>query len=476
MATEVESLPRYILGVVAVSAALLAVVLGFVIQQDRDTSRYERLLSQYHLLTITSLSVIDRELVEVMAHHLEYQHQPAPVLSDPHTLLYEGHHGILGDHLQLIGRQQTLIREYHETAGNPEFVGALTRLENGLSDFRAVFQNESEQSHTQSNAEYKKRAMALNQARIALEQLKRLHIKRAKYISSTLTDRYEQNNWKTFWFVLSAFIVALLVAARIMQLVYRSIRRQKHSDAELQSHRENLERLVVARTSELEAANKELESYSYSIAHDLRAPLRSVIGFSQILKEEVGDKLDVDQIDSLDRIITAGKNMAELIDDILQLSRISRTELSIKSVDLSQLARDIAQQLQNLDPARDVTWRIEEGLTVEGDAQLLFLALYNLMDNAWKYSSNNPQASIALMAERQNGQAVFVLRDNGAGFDMRYGDKLFHPFQRLHRPEEYPGTGVGLASVQRIIQRHGGRIWADAQLGRGASFYFTLHQ
>jgi PAS domain S-box-containing protein len=236
-----------------------------------------------------------------------------------------------------------------------------------------------------------------------------------------------------------------------------------------------LEQRVVARTAELAAANKELESFSYSVSHDLRSPLRSIDGFSQALLEDYNDKLDAQAQNYLQRVRAASQRMAQLIDDMLNLSRVSRGEMRREEIDLSRMARDIAEQLQKAQPERVVEVEIEDGIKARGDNGLLRIALDNLLGNAWKFTSKQPSSRIEFGAQAgDTGEDVFFVRDNGAGFDMAYADKLFGAFQRLHSADEFEGTGVGLATVQRIIRRHGGHIRAESEPGRGATFYFTL--
>src|SRR5215211_767860 len=228
---------------------------------------------------------------------------------------------------------------------------------------------------------------------------------------------------------------------------------------------------------ELEEANRELEAFSYSVSHDLRAPLRTIDGFSQILVEDYADKLDEDGEDYLGRVRAASQHMDNLIDDLLDLSRVGRGPLRREAVDLSALAAAIIEELGISQPEREVEFVTEEGLTAFADANLLTVALENLLGNAWKFTSKRPHARIefggAPRAE-PGEQASFFVRDNGVGFEMAYSDKLFGPFQRLHGSDEFEGTGIGLATVQRIVRRHGGRVWAEGEAGRGATFFFTL--
>lgn len=246
-------------------------------------------------------------------------------------------------------------------------------------------------------------------------------------------------------------------------------------DLELQTARDDLEQRVERRTAELASANKELEAFSYSVSHDLRAPLRSIDGFSQALLEDYNHALDDTGKDFLNRVRTATQRMAQLIDDLINLSRVTRAEFHFDDVNLSSLARSVVGELRTSDPARNVEIAIDEGLVVKGDENLLRVAMENLIRNAWKFTSKLPSARIELAAlAPENGRRTYVVRDNGAGFNMEFAQKLFSPFQRLHTSAEFKGTGVGLATVQRIIHRHGGRVWAESQVGKGASFYFTL--
>jgi len=235
----------------------------------------------------------------------------------------------------------------------------------------------------------------------------------------------------------------------------------------------DLEQKVARRTAQLEASVKELEAFSYTVSHDLRAPLRHINGFSAILNEELGSDISPQCRDYLQRICAASSKMGVLIDELLEFSRINREEMKHEHVDLSKIASEIIVMLKETDPERAVEVIIASDLTVEGDATLLRIVLQNLLGNAWKYTGKNAAARIELERTDIQGEEVFCIKDNGAGFDMQYKDKLFAVFQRLHG-SEYEGTGIGLATVERIIQRHNGRIWAESIVGSGAIFYFTL--
>ena len=229
---------------------------------------------------------------------------------------------------------------------------------------------------------------------------------------------------------------------------------------------------------ELEGTNRELEAFSYSVSHDLRAPLRTIDGFSQILQEDYEDTLDDEGLDYLGRVRAASKHMATLIDDLLDLSRVGRRPLRREPVDLSRLAAGIIEEFRASQPGREVEFVVEEHLMAWGDMSLLKVALENLLGNAWKFTAREPEARIEFGAEQKPGPGflapVYYVRDNGAGFDQAYSDRLFGAFQRLHGQEEFEGTGIGLATVARIVHRHGGRVWAEGRVGEGATFYFTL--
>ncbi|CAA7613799.1 ATP-binding protein [Magnetospirillum sp. SS-4] len=237
---------------------------------------------------------------------------------------------------------------------------------------------------------------------------------------------------------------------------------------------EELEQRVRQRTAALEASNKELDSFTYSVSHDLRAPLRRIEGFGQILNAEYSGKMDDRFRHYLERIRAGAHDMAEMIDSFLKLSRSTRSELTIEPLDLSEMAAKVVERLREKEPQRSVSVTIAPGMTVNGDRRLLDSVLENLLGNAWKYSRHNKAAAISFSVERNDGADVFVVRDNGAGFDMNYLDRLFMPFCRLHRSEEFEGTGIGLATALRILARHGGRVWAEGALGKGATFRFTL--
>ena len=279
---------------------------------------------------------------------------------------------------------------------------------------------------------------------------------------------------KGWLFVVGSAIVLYVAARRYERRGRDAVAALIESRNEVKRVNADLERRVAERTRQLESANRELEAFAYAVSHDLRAPLRSMSGFSQILQENAPPGLDDKSRHYLQRIHDASVRMSGLIDDLLNLSRIGRSELTARTISLSQIATEAAAAVRERHPTREVQLEVTPGMEVSADPRLVRIALENLLSNAWKYTSRASQANVSVGTQASEHGPVYFVRDNGVGFDMKYADKLFVPFQRLHPEAEFPGSGIGLVTVQRIIARHGGRVWAEAKPDEGATFYFTL--
>lgn len=310
--------------------------------------------------------------------------------------------------------------------------------------------------------------------RVDFRQLERFHIPLERVPAGVAVDYHTASFYELHrdlvWTTLGVG-VALLAVIQVLAL---NVRRRKRAEAALRRLNSGLEQRVAARTRELAMANQELEAFSYSVSHDLRAPLRSIGGFSQILLEDYEAVLDADGRDYLGRIRAASCRMGTLIDDMLRLSRVSRSELEKTDVDMSALANEVLTELLEECRERTVVYELAPGLVCEGDRQLLRIALVNLFGNALKYSAPRSETRLEFGALQQGAAKVYYVRDNGIGFDMAYADKLFGAFQRLHAAAAFSGSGIGLAIVDRIVKKHGGQVWAESAPEAGATFYFTL--
>ncbi|MBD2214145.1 GAF domain-containing protein [Calothrix sp. FACHB-156] len=285
------------------------------------------------------------------------------------------------------------------------------------------------------------------------------------------TSRTWHNTEIEFATQIANHLAVALQHAELLADVQAEVEERQQAEQAVRTLNQGLQRAII----ELQAVNRELEAFSYSVSHDLRAPLRSIDGFSQALLEDYEGELDDTAQDYLRRIRSATQRMGQLIDDLLNLSRLMRSEMQLESVDLSALARQICIEMQEIHPGQQIEYIIQPGLIAQGDSRLLQMLLTNLLDNSWKFTSKHTQARIEFGAITQASDIpIYFIRDDGAGFDMAYANKLFSPFQRLHRIDEFPGTGIGLAIVQRIVHRHGGRVWAEGIVEQGATFYFTL--
>lgn len=304
----------------------------------------------------------------------------------------------------------------------------------------------------------------------AFSQMDKLFALQRRTTSDALITTSESYQFITKLTFISGLVIVVLgsfIAATVI----------RHNNQQLrliQQYQNHLEEQVSIRTQELETMNKELRSYSHSLAHDLRTPVRAVMSFSQILYDDLKNVLTDEQVYDFNRIISASDRMHTLIDDILNLARISRSELQLTAVDISELATNITHDLIAAYPQHNVECEIEPGLKAQGDNTLIRILLDNLLSNAWKFTQHTASPLVRVGSKIQGSSTTYYVSDNGVGFESAYKEKIFQPFQRLHRHDEFPGSGVGLAIVDRVIQRHHGQIWVDSNPGKGTTFYFTL--
>jgi signal transduction histidine kinase len=417
-----------------------------------------------------------------------YVNQTIDLLSDTDTLF-----GLLKD-------AETGQRGYLLT-GNPSYLEPYQMAERDIEQYQGRLERLASQDSTSQGRTGRLRVLIRNK----MAELKQTIVlyragKRAEALEAVETDRGKHlmdqirlelaglhsdtenlllvRRQTTYDVVRHASLIGILGSVAVFLLGMVTIKhdaRRRSDAARIHDLNLTLEEKVEQRTRSLAESNRELEAFSYSVSHDLRAPLRSLEGFSTILTRDYsGRTLDDRGLGLLKRMSASAVRMGQLIDDLLNLSRISRTELEPRVVDLSALAAAVATDLQEREPARNVEIRIQPGVIGTGDAPLLRIVLENLLGNAWKFTRNAPKPCLEFGRQGEADGVAYYIRDNGAGFDMAHAGQLFVPFQRLHRSTEFEGTGIGLATVHRVIERHGGRIWAQSSPGEGASFYFTV--
>jgi len=307
------------------------------------------------------------------------------------------------------------------------------------------------------------------------EQLERWNIELSELPEGSIViNEPEPSFYEKYYRLIWSIAVFISLETLILLGLIVNVSKRKKAEKALRKQQDELEELVSYRTADLEATNRELEAFAYSVSHDLRAPLRGIDGFSHAFLEEYSENIDDKGKDYLKRIRAGAHKMDRLIDDLLKLSRLSRSEMRYDTVDMSAFAIEIAEDLRQTDTDRNVEFVISPSISAHGDATLLKIALINLLSNAWKFTGNHEHARIEVGVENIKNDNVYFVRDDGAGFNMKYVEKLFGVFQRLHGTTEFSGNGIGLATVQRIIRRHGGKIWAESEVEKGATFYFTL--
>lgn len=470
--SDLAALPRYVyaITIVVTVVALLLVVYLYGISDERI--QLERRLTTSHLPTIIALKIIDHELSEIEKNVIRTE-LSAVLQAGQSDVPHKGgvNHDQISAHLHLIRTRLSAVQDLPRDIPSIVFESSTEQLQVSIRRLESTLEVPQGADPYEAGRNF---VDALKHAQNVVEQLNRLHLKESTRLTRELTLIERSSARNIGGAVVLTLLIGGMMVTKLLFLLHSSLADKRKADSELQEYRDHLEELVVERNRELEASNRELESYSYSIAHDLRSPLRTVTSFSQILQEDAALKLNTEEKQSLERVVKAGKYMGKLIDDILELSRITRAKLELDRFDLSRLARDIATRLDEAYPDRHVEWRFQDGLKVRGSRLLLEVSLHNLFDNAWKYTEKVDPACIEFGAIEQNGEIVYFVKDNGIGFDMQYADKLFKPFQRLETSGHYSGTGVGLATVERVIRRHGGSIWAESEEGRGATFLFKL--
>lgn len=467
---SIQKLLNYIYLLLAAAGCLLLVIATFFITQGNKTSQQEQMLSNYLLPTIFDLQRLDREIVEFQRMHSDNFEDLDEYNALTDTANKKSH--ILTIHMRPIQRFIKNINSTGNQAGIKTLQSAMDRLRNNHRRFEASLDEFI--NSTTPEVDTHKITQSIQSLNISVRQVTRLHQREANKLASELNDVYHSGLLRFTSVVAFTVLLGAIVSIRIISLTKSAIKRQQKNDMELLQHRDNLEQLVQERTSELEATNKELHSYSYSIAHDLRAPLRAITGFSQILLADASYKLNDDEKDDLTRISDAGIRMAELIDDILKLSTVTRAELKYQKTNLSEIALASIKLHGQSNPDQTTDIRIQENIFANADPQLIRLSIDHLLGNAIKYSSEKENAIVEFGTEEIDNETTYFVRDNGIGFDMRYIEKLFQAFERVQDKNSLDGSGIGLALVQRVITKHGGRIWANAAIGQGATFYFTL--
>ncbi len=387
---------------------------------------------------------------------------------DKQNLLIEQQNQLVGQQSQLIGQQsqdiaeqkQSILKQKHQLAKQRDTLSRQTGL---------LYESQQILKQQQREIESGKAVLSTQQGEIDRQSASIL--RQNKVLEEQGTTIANQENIQHFLILIIILVIGLSYA------IYRSYRIKKLSNKQLQQQEKQIKILnqdLQERAGALEAANKELEAFSYSVSHDLRAPLRSIDGFSQAIIEDYEDKIDDRGKDFLRRVRAAAQRMARLIDDMLDLSMVTRNEMVYREIDLSGMAREIAENLRMQQPERRVDFVIQPDLKASGDEHLLQIVLENLFNNSWKYTSKHLAARIEFGLRIIEHKQAFFVEDDGAGFEMKYAQKLFGAFQRMHTTDEFPGTGVGLATVQRIIHRHGGLVWAESEIEKGATFYFSI--
>ncbi len=461
--SELDKLPRLVYSIVVVGFLVVVLNTVFLYKLTRDNAELEQRLNLFHLPNATLLS---NALIEIGQIRFINRYGTGST-GLPVSLTMES----LDQHRFLIDDTIKAVLDVQKQYGTPTFIAPVQRLK---TRFERWVISLGGTKHGSLPADLQ--TDALERLKYSVKQLHRLHLRELRSLSSAVQSNNQQQASRIMLVSFLSLLLGGVIVYRVFGHIFSSIRIQRKNEQDLHDYRNNLEELVEARTTDLKQMIHESESFSYSVSHDLRSPLRAIDGFSKALQEDYHGQLDEQASSYLDRIRRASQRMGELIDDLLALSRVSRHELVHRDIDLCQLAHEIVHQYQSRHPDAHIEFDCAASCTGRGDERLLRLALDNLLTNAIKFSQKQPVSQIEFGHYEYDEGPVFFVRDNGVGFDMQYVGKLFGAFQRLHTDKEFEGTGIGLATVERIIHRHHGRIWAESKAGQGASFFFTLHE
>lgn len=460
MADRSSEMPlvRYTMGMVTLIIALALAVSGTIIYQNHRYAGISTRAHDYHLLAATMAADALQNLASIRV--LMVAGPPDSFARTRELMTYQ----------YSMNTSVATLRDLEAEYGPTDNTPLVTRLQQQWLTFQAATEGLADNA-PQAVRGFRSHEPALQ---LTLHQLQRQHSIGHDTAVAELARERRTGGLTVAIVLVAALSIGVVFGAKTFKLIERTVQRRLRMERALKDYRDHLEEKVAARTIELETSNKELQAFSYSVSHDLRSPLRAIDGFSHALVDKYGSALDATGTKYLERIRGGAQFMAKLIDDMLGLSHISRAPFRPAPADLAPMAREIVANLQRSTPERQVQVSISGSLPCWGDVGLLRIATENLLGNAWKYTSKTPRAHICFDAEDRKGETIYRVSDNGAGFDMAISGKLFEAFQRLHSKDEFDGTGIGLATVARIIRRHRGRVWAEGEIDKGATFYFTL--
>jgi len=450
----------YVLFIIVILITIFSIILFQYNKIHNSINAKESILSQYYLPNLAIVSKLKQDL-SLIGFKLEHQ---KPLESSLFSILYN------------YDQNNTFLNRLNKGSyREPLIESVFSRYKKKSSELQKLLIELTAVSHQASSLKSKDIESLLQSNHYLLEQFDRLNNRNAVTLSKQLSAIDKKQLENITHYSIAAFILCVFIIVIVIKLIRNLIKYNETLQSDLRTSHDSLESLVEKRTASLEASNRELEAYSYSIAHDLRTPLRGIIGFSQIVLEESRHSLSDDQIKMLTRVHSAGERMSSIIDEILKLSRLTRSELHQSKINLSDMVKCIIQNLEsNLVTEHTVNWIIREDLSITGDKTLIHQCIENLISNAWKYSSKTLNSTIEIGSYIENNQTIYFVKDNGIGFSMEFANSIFDTFRRLHSTDDYEGTGIGLAIVKRVIDRHNGKVWATSELGKGATFYFYL--